>query len=323
MDLAAVMRLRRRIIAESCRWFQPDVVMVEHYLDGLLGEMVPVLTRNRRRAGPGGFIAVAVSRGIIEAGGVSPGRCGPRRRANMLSCYDAVYCLDDPESPGLTGGEDTQAAPGAAPTAFLGRITDLCCDELAGRSQVCRRFRLPDKPMILLSLSRHGDVANLCLRLLETFRRAGIQDRYQVIFVVDPYLHNEVRERIQSHPSAANVCFLPFFYPLGDIINASDLVVCRAGYNTINEILLTGVRAIVVPEAHPSGEQEQRAKRIPRDNIVVLGEEEILRAPPVAVVRELMARPLTPLAFDFNKYAVAGRIITDLEGRFASRRDSS
>jgi len=99
-------------------------------------------------------------------------------------------------------------------------------------------------------------------------------------------------------------------------------VICRAGYNTINELLLTGVKAIVIPEAHPSGEQEARIETIPRDNIAVLGKEEVFREMPVAVLRELIERKVTPLRFDFDKYAIGRRIITDLEAGFSGQHDS-
>ena len=144
-----------------------------------------------------------------------------------------------------------------------------------------------------------------------------------MVFVIDPYLGREVVETIRRHPLAAGVRFLPFFYPLADIMHASDLVVCRAGYNTVNELLLTGVKAVVIPERHPSGEQESRAAGIPRDNITVMPEEVALRAPPDAALKDLIAREPVSLRFAFDKYAIGRRIIADLEAGAPLRRGSS
>ena len=54
------------------------------------------------------------------------------------------------------------------------------------------------------------------------------------------------------------------------------MMISRAGYNTVNEILLTGAKAVLIPECHGGGEQEQRAMSIQNVNILVAGEEDIL-----------------------------------------------
>ena len=322
MALDNVMKLRRKIIADSCLCFQPDVVMVEHYLNGLQGEMTAVLKNNRRQISPDRFITVALSRGIMDGQGKTLAACGPQPPEKMVKYFDYIYFFDDIPMAKRVGSDGGMKAPRETKIACLGKITDKCRDELSCRSLVCKRFQLAYKPIILLSLSRHGDVAEICRRFLDAFHSTGIDNNYQVIFVIDPYLGKDILKQIQSHPLSSQVRFLPFFYPLVDIINVAELVICRAGYNTINELLLTGVKAIVIPEAHPSGEQEARARMIPRDNIVVLGKDEVFREPLAAVIQELIDRQPAPLNFDFDKYAIGKRIITDLEAGFPGRRGS-
>jgi len=322
MRLESVMKLRQRLIGDTCRCFSPDVVMVEHYLDGLLGEMTAVLKKNRSGRCPGHFISVALSRGIMNARGEMLATSGSQPPEKIVSYYDYIYFFDDIPMLNRDDSDGINKLPSGTKRVCLGKITDKCRDELSSRSLVHKRFQLADKPIILISLSRHGDVAEICLQFFDALHRAGLDNDYQMIFVIDPYLKKAVLEKIQNHPLASQVRFLPFFYPLVDIINASELVICRAGYNTINELLLTGVKAIVIPEAHPSGEQEARIETIPRDNIAVLGKEEVFREMPVAVLRELIERKVTPLRFDFDKYAIGRRIITDLEAGFSGRHDS-
>jgi len=322
MTLDSVMKLRRKIIADSCRWFKPDVVMVEHYLDGLLGEMTAVLKSNRRQTSPHRFLTVALSRGIMDGQGKTLTACGPQPPEKVVKYFDYIYYFDDIPLANQDRSEREKKEFYETKIACLGKITDKCRDELSSRSLVHKRFQLADRPIILLSLSRHGDVAEICRRFFEAFHSIGMDNNFQVIFVIDPYLKKDILEQIQSYPLSSRVRFLPFFYPLVDIINAAELVICRAGYNTINELLLTGVKAIVIPEAHPSGEQEARARMIPRDNIVVLGKEDVLREPPAAVIQELLDRRPAPLYFDFNKYLIGKRIIKDLEAGLPCRRDS-
>ena len=318
MTLDAVMRLRRKIIAETCRCFQPDVVMIEHYMGGLLDEMATILERNRRT---GRFISVAFSRGIMGPDGEFLAACGPHRLDHLVSKMDYIYIFDDSDILNRRRYEELKLSA-TTEVACVGRITDKRLDELPHRREVQHRFRLTDKPIVLMSLSRYGDIAMLCIHLLKACHINGIDRTHQIIFVIDPYLKKEVLENIQRHFLAAQVRFLPFFYPLIDLIHASELVICRAGYNTINELLLTGVKAIVVPEAHSSGEQEARAAIIPHDNIIVLSEETVLKEPPTTVIRDIVGRRRTRLPFDFDKYAIGQRIITDLEQRHACLRGS-
>jgi predicted glycosyltransferase len=281
--------------------------------------MLPIVTNNRDGGNSARTIRVALSRGIMGRHSEIFTTCGRRRAETIMKHYDRLYCFDDDTiAVGDSLHKERQNSI-ASWITYLGRITDKCREELPDRNQVCTRLRLQEKPIILLSLSRHGDIAGLCLRFLEALKRIGLDRDYQVIFVVDPYLDKGVVENLQKNPLTAQARFLPFFYPLVDLICIAELVICRAGYNTVNELLLTGVKAIVIPEAHPSGEQEVRAAAIPRANITVLTEKEILQTPPNAAIRDLLSRKATPLSFDFNKYTIGKRIIADLEDCFSCR----
>ena len=310
VTLDAVMRLRRNIIAESCRWFQPDVVMVEHYMGGLLGEMATILHRNRRLRR---FISVGFSRGIMGSGGEFLAACGPHHLGELISDMDYIYIFDDNVVLNRCVQYETLKSSITPQIACVGRITDKRMDEIPHRGEVLRRFRLSSEPIVLMALSRHGDIAGLCIRLLEACRIAGIDGTHQIVFVIDPYLEKDALETIRNHSLAVQVRFLTFFYSLVDLVRASELVICRAGYNMVNELLMTGVKAIVIPEAHPGGEQEARATTIPRDNITVLPEESVLKAPPAETLQDIARRPRVALRFDFDKYAIGRRIMTDLE----------
>ncbi len=98
-----------------------------------------------------------------------------------------------------------------------------------------------------------------------------------------------------------------------DLFNHAELVISRAGYNTVNEILLTGVKAVIIPESHGSGEQEQRARSALADNLVIMNEDEVLESefgPRIINFLETGSRA-APCKFD--KYAIGKRIIKDLE----------
>jgi predicted glycosyltransferase len=49
---------------------------------------------------------------------------------------------------------------------------------------------------------------------------------------------------------------------------AADLVVCMAGYNTLAEVLQLGRKALVVPRAGPSAEQQMRCRLLAQRNLI-------------------------------------------------------
>jgi predicted glycosyltransferase len=109
---------------------------------------------------------------------------------------------------------------------------------------------------------------------------------------------------------------------LVDLFNHADLVISRAGYNTMNEILLTGVKAIIIPESHGSGEQEQRARSSQAHNMVVLNEEEALNTDFGDKVIKFLETGSRAPSRNFNKYATGKRIIEDLENWRPAPRES-
>jgi predicted glycosyltransferase len=49
---------------------------------------------------------------------------------------------------------------------------------------------------------------------------------------------------------------------------AADLVVCMAGYNTLAEVVQLGRKALVVPRAGPSAEQQMRCRLFEQRNLI-------------------------------------------------------
>ncbi len=311
-----VLKFRQTIIREAHAFFEPDVVMVEHYLAGLSGEITPLLMEKKACKGsPKDFALVHLSRGIMDRGNRPVALTSYPDASCSLSVppvYDFRYVFDDPSPVGDKGAAGGTPQIGS-PIRYLGKIADKSIAELPNREVILTRFRLTEKPIILLYLSRHGNIAGLSKRLMTAIDMAGLTWNFQIIMVADPYLNPEIIENLRADIRFKHVRFLPFFYPLIDLIHASEIVICRAGYNVINEILLTDTRAIVIPEHHPSGEQEERASRLPLDNIVVLSEEAVLASPPVQVLLGLINRKKTALGLNFDKYAIGKKIIDELE----------
>jgi predicted glycosyltransferase len=309
---------RTRVILDTLDFFNPDAVMVEHTLTGLKGEAIPlVLRKNARRGRTDEFALIHLSRGIYRSAPllyVSPdGDDDAGDRINVASVYDYIYVLED-RSVCDFNAEYLGGSPELdSKIRYLGRITSKTREELPPRRDILNHWALSEKSLIVMSLGRHGQVAGLAGRFFEAFERLDFFDEHQVVMSFDPYLPAETKSAITTHPLAGKVRFLPFAHSIIDLLSIADLAVCRAGYNIVNEVLLTQTKAVVVPEQHPNQEQERRAATMPENMVAIRSEKDILENEPDDAIRELLTREPGLFAPDYDKYTAGRRILEDLD----------
>jgi predicted glycosyltransferase len=311
-----VLELRQRLIMEAYHCFEPQAVFVEHYVTGLQNEILPLLDLKRQvRGQKNGPCLVHLCRGIMR--GTSAG--DPDKSAaktgwkSFIRLYDLIYVFEDRAVVDVNReywGDDPELE---SRIHYLGRIANRTRAEIPDAQATLERHGLAGRRVVLLTLGRHGRVFELAAKLFDALAGLGLGPDHRVVMVVDPYLDRETVQRLRRAGSAARVLFMPFIPFLVDLIAAADLVVARAGYNTVNEILLTGARTLLVPESHPSGEQERRAGALNSDNVVVMDEDAVLNGDPGPILVDLLSRPRAAPEADFDRFAIGRRIARDLE----------
>ncbi|MGC8658945.1 MAG: glycosyltransferase family protein [Desulfomonilaceae bacterium] len=317
-ELENIFDFRQRLILASFDFLQPDALIIEHNMTGQMSELIPLLMKKwMRKGGPVDFALVHICRGIMKW--VPLLRIpyqNPRHRSesiNIGSLYDFMYVLEDREVIDINReflGNDSELEK---KIHYLGKITNRTLDELPKREKVLERFGLHDRPLIVVSLGRNCRVLDLSLRIFDFINKYNLKSKYEIVFVLDTYLDQTSSETLRSHPSGNGIRFVGFTLDLVDLFNHADLVISRAGYNTMNEILLTGVKAVIVPESHGSGEQEQRARSIQPPNIMVLNEDEALETDFGHKIIKFVASASRSIPCKLDKYATGKRIIEDLE----------
>src|SRR5208283_721452 len=317
-DLETIFDFRQSIIMKTFDFFQPDALIIEHNMTGQMSELIPLLMKKwMRKGGPVDFALAHISRGIMKwIPLLQIPYQNPRHRSesiNIGELYDFMYVLEDREVIDINKEFLGNDADLEKKIRYLGKITNKVYGELPSREETFERFGLMDKKIVLISLGRNYRVFDLSTRLLQVFEKTGINAAYQIVMVVDPYLANGDAHALSKHPLSKNVRFLPFVPDLVDLVHHSDLLICRAGYNTVNEILLTGAKAIIIPESHGGGEQELRAQSVYEENISISTEEEILANNAEDLILEVLNRPTSRVSFKFDKYAVGKSILDDLE----------
>jgi predicted glycosyltransferase len=196
---------------------------------------------------------------------------------------------------------------------YLGKVTNRVHGEFPSRREILERLGLPDKKIILVSLGRNQRVGEVSAKLLEIFQMGGVLQTHQIVFVLDPYLDQDRADALRGNSLSRHARFLDFFPDMVDLVNQSELVISRAGYNIVNEILLTGVKAVLIPESHGGGEQEFRAKTVDGQNIRVSTEQELLNDDSSQLILDHLTRHIPAHPHRFDKYAVGKVIIEDLE----------
>ncbi len=325
-DLASVFDFRQRIIMASYDFFQPDALIIEHNMTGQMSELIPLLMKKwMRQGGPADFALVHICRGIMKW--VPLLRIpyqNPRHRSesiNIGALYDFMYVLEDREVIDINKeflGNDPDLEK---KIRYLGKVTNRTYGELPSRQAALDRFGLPDKKTILISLGRNNQVLEVSTKLLKIFHETGLNSQHQVVMVLDPYLPRESAEALRQHPLSNGVRFMSFVPDLVELIHHSELVISRAGYNVVNEILLTGTKAVIIPESHGGGEQELRVQSIHEENIRTVTEDQIFNDNSGQLILDFLNSPIHLVSNRFDKYAVGKTIIDDLENWKASRKE--
>jgi predicted glycosyltransferase len=130
------------------------------------------------------------------------------------------------------------------------------------RSRV-RRSLMRDDPEASLVVAMAGGGAD-GHQLFETLVRATPRllaaRRCKVLVVTGPFLPAAQRAQLKELAKTLPVVVRTSVPDSLTYLNAADLVVAMAGYNTSAEILSLGKRAVLVPRSGPSAEQGLRAK---------------------------------------------------------------
>ena len=321
-SVEAVSDLREKIIEDTFKTFQPDVLIVEHNMLGQRGEIIPILLKKWRQISQGEtFALVHISRGVLKNPSLIEAPFNDRRQKSesiyVGDLYDFIYVMEDREVIDINRAYFGNRRSLKRKIQYMGKITVKTREELASKEEVFRRLNNgSDHEIILVSLGRARSALRIAELVVQAFSDLNLQDRYRLFFVIDPYLAPEIKQQLVRRFSNGHLFFLDFLPDLVDIINAASLVIGRAGYNTLSEVLLTDSRAILIPEEHGHQEQETRLGKVQKANISVIYEEE-LNLENFRDVLDRMLR-LVPVSLNcrFDKYRIAGKMLQDLEGYF-------
>lgn len=311
--LSNVQGLRQSLLNSVFDNYRPDFVMVDHHPIGLDGEILPWLMR--KRFSPEQFVTAYISRGVIAKSlFIQPPYVRIQRGVdviNVMDLYDHYYVLEQRERLNPEVLSSYTNADYADRVQFLDRVTIKSQDELLPANQVISLHQLPESRLVTASLGHNAVKEGLLEKIIQGFKLLNSSESLTLLVVLSPYLDTRTITRLESKYSSKRVMIRPYIQDFVDILNVSAVAICRAGYNTVAELELTGCPALIIPEDYGSQEQLIRANSLPEPTFSVMM--------PDAVSPEKIAKKLKCLlkqphqqSYPINKYLVAERLIKDL-----------
>lgn len=107
----------------------------------------------------------------------------------------------------------------------------------------------PDKPILLVFGGSQGAKAinDAVIKIIKN----KANKNYQIIWAAGPVQYNIIKEELQNSDidieNVTNTKIYPYIYNMEEIMNISDLFICRSGAMTINEVSIVGKPAIFIP----------------------------------------------------------------------------
>jgi len=291
-----VREIRMQILRSVAQEFRPDVLLVDHMPHGAMGELEPALT-TLREVSPSAKIVLGL-RDIIDAPEVVT------RRWEVEGAYDAIRRHYDTVL--VYGRRDVfdLGRQYRLPSSIAGKVRYcgyLCTPEVARYPERIRgqnlRGRKPGTRLVVAMAGGGADAYPMMKAVLDAVPAARAKEKFALVLVTGPFMPPEQRRELEARAQRLRVVVrITVSDPLS-YLDAADLVISRAGYNSTMEILRSPTPAILIPRPGPSAEQSTRARLFAERGWVdtVHPDQIVGDALAHAIVRGLRRRKLMPV----------------------------
>ena len=265
MPFDDVLEMRQELIRQAVLRFRPQVLLVDHMPHGAMGELLPTLEA-LRSSGAETKIVLGL-RDILDA---------PQTVQSRWQIEGAYTAIEEYYDQVLVYGMRS-VFDLAEQYRFSPAVTERLhyCGYVCEPAKVCE----PNKTTTPSALrARFLKGADACAKLIVAMAGGGadaypmmrglvealpaIQSRQRslLVLITGPFMPAELRQDLKLRARGLPVRILDSVDDTHSYLQAADLVVAMAGYNTTVEILQTGKRAILIPRRGPSAEQRTRAQ---------------------------------------------------------------
>ena len=254
-----VLRLRTELIRGALLSYRPHLLLVDHMPHGAMGELIPALEALKISRIP--TKVVLGLRDILDAPEVI------QHRWQGEGAFDAIEAYYDQIL--VYGMQDVYDM--AQKYNFPSSIKDLLqycgyvCTLQTVRNAVQIRKRtlsgLRQGTRLIVAMAGGGaDAYPLMKTVLEAYPKVRAYQDAALILITGPFMPPDNLSNLKKRGKRLSARVLTSVDDTLSYIEAADLVIAMAGYNTTAEILRLEKSAILIPRKGPSAEQRTRAR---------------------------------------------------------------
>jgi predicted glycosyltransferase len=318
LALSETHALRQTLLLAIARRFRPDVLLVDHMPSGIGGELVPTLQYLKGAEGKARLIfglrdVVEEAARVREMWSKHGGYELLERLYDLILVYGTPHVWDLAREAGFTPAS-------AAKVRYAGYLRRPA--GARSREQIRAELRLGTDRLVLVTAGGGADGYPVLRAALEALAVCPAEDRFDCMLVSGPLMPEGERERLKGLlPAGSPARLIDSVANMADYVAAADVVVARAGYNTVCEILSFARPAILIPRATfgsaASREQVIRAQAMQARGLArMLHPDELTPARLLGEIRELLRCPSPPqVPLDMDGLPAATAAIEQLLAR--------
>jgi predicted glycosyltransferase len=265
--------VRSALLASAITSFRPDLVLVDRYPVGLLGELRAGL-ESLKRLLPQTRLVLGLRDVIDDPASVRDEWMRGGYSSALEEFYDLVLIYG---SRGVYDATEAYGFPASLDdrTVYTGY---LCVpSEPSAAAKVRGKLRVNGYRLALCTVGGGEDGFGVASAFIEGMRLLG--DEWAAVVITGPLMSREqVRELKVAARGGGKIRVRTFVDDLPAYLDAADVVVSMGGYNTLCEALSVGARSVVVPRTHPRTEQSIRSHLFAERGVLHVLEEADLNA---------------------------------------------
>jgi predicted glycosyltransferase len=291
LSYGMVKSMRSTVIREVIAGFDADLLLVDHMPGGANRDLVPALRLIRALNHP--TKVVLGVRDIIDNPAVT--REVWKREGfyeTLKRYYHSVLIYGSPEVFPTASAYGIGEAL-SVNVRYCGYVCNM--DPIKEPAWVRAKLDLGEEPIIVVMAGGGADAFRLMETYLEALPLVNGRVRASTVMITGPFMAEEQRKALKDRGKALGIQIRTSIGDSLSHLNAADLVVSMAGYNTMSEILRFRKRAVIVPRSGPSAEQRMRASIFEHRGLVTMVDPfQLSPASLAASIVEAMETPAPP-----------------------------
>ena len=255
LDYERLRALRSNVLRTVVRQYKPDLLLVDHMPGGANRELLPTLRMIRRNRYPVRLVLglrdiiddPTVTRKLWQKEGVY---------RTMERFYDRLLIYGMAE---MFPTAETYAIPKALfdRIHYCGYVCNM--EAIKAPDRIRTKLDLGDEPLVAVMAGGGADAYRLMKVFLDAVEILNRTERFAKLMVTGPFMPVRDRRTLRDRAALLGVIIHSTLSDVPSYINAADVIVTMAGYNSLTEVMRFQKPTIVVPRAGPSAEQTLRA----------------------------------------------------------------